>query len=161
MKRKKVTKKTVWTNFSKVTKKTVWTNFSKFIRLKECLETTGTLNFGKCCTCNSVLSFNKLQAGHFVPGRSNAVLFHEDIVHLQCISCNHHKSGNLTEYVEYMHRRYGIEKTSYLRGLRYQKVKYSEFDFYLLNEEFKKKIKLLENGDYVKKNGYIKFKEQL
>ena len=53
----------------------VWDLFSKYVRLRDCLETTGSIKRGKCFTCSKELPFNELQAGHFISGRHNANLF--------------------------------------------------------------------------------------
>ncbi len=75
-----------------------WTIFSRFIRLRDCLFTTGTKEYGKCITCGVQLPFGKLQAGHFIAGRHNANLFSEEGVHAQCRTCNILKSGNVLQY---------------------------------------------------------------
>lgn len=67
-------------------KKTAWQEFSKWIRLRDCVKTTGDTESGVCITCGKLIPFKQSQAGHFIAGRTNAVLFDEDIVHLQCLT---------------------------------------------------------------------------
>ena len=75
-----------------------WKVFSRYIRLRDCLRTTGSLEYGECLTCNETLEFNQLQAGHFIPGRHNANLFSERGVHSQCRACNILRHGEPLEY---------------------------------------------------------------
>lgn len=90
-------------------KKLVWKDFSKYIRLRDCLETTGTLTKGKCVTCHKVFPFEDLQAGHFIAGRSGENLFDERGCYAQCKVCNVFNHGNLEEYYPFMLKRWGEE----------------------------------------------------
>jgi len=101
-------------------KKTAWTYFAHYIRRKECKETTGDYNFGICCTCGKVKNFALLDAGHFVSGRVDSILFDEDMVHIQCVGCNRYKSGMWPEYYEYMIDRYGEDATEEIRKRKFE-----------------------------------------
>ncbi len=70
-----------------------WQSFSRYIRLRDCILTTGTKDEGVCFTCKDRLPINKLQAGHLVDGRTDAVLFDENNVKAQCYACNVAKHG--------------------------------------------------------------------
>lgn len=89
--------------------KDLWNVFSQYIRLRDCLLTTGTIWKGKCVTCGKIYRFNYLQAGHFIPGRKNSVLFNERCVHAQCFRCNVVLGGNWPLYYRFMQRTYGQE----------------------------------------------------
>jgi hypothetical protein len=70
-------------------KKKCWKEFSAYIRLRDCLETTGKTTEGLCYTCGRVYPNGKvggLQAGHFIPGRHNSILFDFDMVKSQCLT---------------------------------------------------------------------------
>lgn len=95
-------------------KKAAWTEFSRFIRLRDCLYSTGTLGYGKCITCGKVFPFEKLQAGHFIPGRNNSILFDTRCVHAQCVGCNVYGGGKQPEYYIQMVDRYGLETVNEL-----------------------------------------------
>ena len=74
-------------------KERAWKAFSDWVRLRDCLATTGTRDYGICITCSergdpSWKPYKELQAGHAVGGRGNAVLFHEQLVNAQCGYCN-------------------------------------------------------------------------
>lgn len=124
-------------------KKKCWKYFSIFIRTRDCIKTTGDPEWGICVTCNNRFHFKQLQAGHYVQGRNNAVLFHEDLVHAQCKQCNIYKNGNLTPYAIYMFKTYGTEKMEEYELLRHQVVKRSVFDYDMLADDFKKRTKLM------------------
>jgi len=98
-------------------KKDVWTIFSRYIRTKECLESTGSVMSGKCITCGNVYPFQKLQAGHLIDGRMNAILFEENGVHIQCHGCNMFKGGAKVEYITWMKNKYGETEIERLRAL--------------------------------------------
>jgi len=65
----------------KKAKKKAWIQFSRYIRLKYAKN-----GFVKCYTCSTVKHWKEMQAGHGIGGRSNAVLFNEDIVRPQCLT---------------------------------------------------------------------------
>ena len=66
-------------------KKKAWAEFSKYIRLRSA-DSNGMV---KCVTCpddEPKKHWKEMQAGHFVGGRGNAVLFDEEIVYPQCLT---------------------------------------------------------------------------
>ncbi len=67
------------------------------------------MDYGRCVTCGKAFPFKELQAGHFIPGRYNGILFEEDGVHAQCRGCNILGRGRLSEYQRYMLESYGQE----------------------------------------------------
>jgi hypothetical protein len=88
-------------------KKRAWTLFSKYIRLRDCLKTTGTTTHGVCITCGKTYPIESLQAGHFIAGRCNAILFDEEMTHAQCYACNVGLHGNVLEYRRKIIEMYG------------------------------------------------------
>ncbi len=110
-------------------KKKAWAAFSKYVRLRDALETTGTPDNVVCCTCHKVYpAFGKgcVQAGHFIPGRRNSILFDESCVHGQCYNCNINLKGNWPEYLPFMERRYGGQTVAGLLELNKQVRKYTK-----------------------------------
>lgn len=67
-------------------KANAWREFSRFIRTRDAIATTGDTDTLICCTCGKLIPFKQAQAGHFIAGRTNALLFDEDIVHGQCLT---------------------------------------------------------------------------
>ena len=89
--------------------KWLWPLFSRFIRLRDCIKTTGTTDRGRCVTCGRLYKFEKLQAGHFVPGRTRAILFDPRCVNAQCYRCNVKLDGVWPAYYRWMQKNYSQE----------------------------------------------------
>lgn len=85
-------------------KKGVWEVFSLYIRARDA-DNNGICT---CCTCSKKLFWRgvECQAGHFVSGRTNNILFDEQIVHAQCSHCNQYLSGNVWEYGKFLRMKY-------------------------------------------------------
>jgi hypothetical protein len=99
-------------------KKQAWDQFSRFIRLRDRLEENGyPTEFATCCTCKKVAPWRSLQAGHFVAGRRNVILFDERNCHAQCYGCNCGRSGHVIEYYPFMIEKYGQEVIDELKYL--------------------------------------------
>lgn len=120
-------------------KNKAWQSFSRYIRLRDCLATTGDEDNGICCTCGKLIPFKQAQAGHFIAGRTNALLFDEDIVHLQCYACNVCNHGEQLEYYYYMKRHYTEDQILEMRKLRSTTVKYTPEDLIKIAENYKEK----------------------
>ena len=56
-----------------------------------------------------VYDFANLQAGHFIPGREDSILFDPACVHAQCYRCNVKRSGEWVKYFRFMEKKYGRE----------------------------------------------------
>lgn len=108
----------------KLIKKKAWAIFSRYIRKKYSDEN----GYVKCVTCGHINHWKNLQAGHFIPGRTNSILFHEKGVHPQCRRCNYNE-GNGPEYFIFMEKTYGREEIEYQRALRSKTLKLSYFDY--------------------------------
>lgn len=116
-------------------KKKLWELFSKYIRLKS----SDSLGFANCVTCGTRHHWKELQAGHFVPGRSNAILFEENGVHPQCARCNYNE-GNGPEYFIFMEKNYGRDEIDRLRRLRHTQRKFTEPELFKMIDDFKLKV---------------------
>ena len=91
-------------------KKKLWVVFSRYIRMRDCLATTKTITHGKCCTCGRQYPIGKLQAGHFIPGRQDSILFEPTCVHAQCYRCNIQRQGEWVKYFRFMEEKYGPDE---------------------------------------------------
>ncbi len=131
-------KKTPLRKISKRTKKNAaWRYFSKYIRLRDCLKTTGTLEYGKCFTCGKLVSLNMSDAGHFISRRFNATLFDETNVHLQCRFCNRFLNGNLLEYRRQLVKMYGEGYDIQLEDKATDIVKFTPQDYQDIASKYK------------------------
>jgi hypothetical protein len=125
-------------------KKKLWTLFSIYIRMRDCIETTGSISWGICITCGKRYHFKLLQAGHFVAGRHNAGLFSEQGVHAQCYNCNINLKGNTLEYRRQIVKKYGVDADIRLEIEAAQTLQYKVCDLEDMIEVYKAKIRDLE-----------------
>lgn len=116
-----------------------WFYFSRYIRLRDCNAYQKNGMVAPCFTCHTITHFNKLQAGHFLQGRGNSILFDEDGVHAQCVRCNIWLRGNPDEYWPKMVSSYGLEKVEEMVKRKHQLKDYSDSDL----EEIISKYKIL------------------
>lgn len=95
-------------------KKDAWEQFSRWVRLHESDEN----GMVKCVTCPKVAHWKTMQAGHFIPGRHNSILFDERGCHSQCYACNcGWLKGNPRKYNKYMLEVYGQDVIDELEAL--------------------------------------------
>lgn len=118
--------------------------FSRYVRKRDCIKTTGSEDYGRCITCGEIKSYEELQCGHFISGRTNSLFFEENNSHAQCGCCNTSKGGNPEVYREKMIQKYGLEEVERLENLRHIPVKMRESDFKELIGAFTSKFKNLE-----------------
>jgi len=83
-------------------KKRTWTAFSKYIRTKY-----STDGICECFTCGVQKPIKEMQAGHGVSGRTNGVLFLEEVVRPQCVACNMFKGGMYEVFIPKLIDLYG------------------------------------------------------
>lgn len=124
-------------------KKQTWTIFSQYIRLRDCLKTTGTSDRGKCFTCGREYHFKELQAGHFVAGRGNAVLFDELGVRAQCKRCNIFNHGEPLVYRRELIKELGEDIVDTMEMKKWRTRKYSIQELDCLRHYYIKKSKEL------------------
>ncbi len=124
-------------------KKGVWTVFSIYIRTRDCLETTGSLEWGECVSCGKTKPFKLLDAGHYRPKHSGNY-FSERGVHAQCQSCNRYHGGEPLDYRRAIIGLYGegadLELEDEAREIR----KYTIPELEVLGKYYKELTKLLE-----------------
>jgi hypothetical protein len=113
-----------------------WKLFSEFIRRRDADEGGTT----RCVTCKKPIFWKEAHAGHFVPGRTNAVLFNEEITNAQCVACNVFKGGNYQEYTLYMLDKYGREKVDEFLQLKHQVRKYTTTELEEMITHYKQKL---------------------
>ena len=110
-----------------IAKKRAWKAFSLYIRMRD----------QRCVTCG-VSEF--LQAGHFIVGRHNSVLFDERNCHAQCYGCNVGRKGNIVEYYPFMVTTYGQNVIDELKLLDKKLVQYKAQDYLDIEEKYKSKL---------------------
>jgi len=114
-------------------------NFQLMIRLRD------TGNGGHCISCGRYITWNSnCNAGHYIPGRRNALLLNEANCHSQCIHCNKVLSGNVAEYRVNLIKKVGLEKVLELESKKNDVVQIKKETFVTLNKYFLGEIKRLK-----------------
>ena len=125
-------------------KKDVWKVFSEYIRLRDCLKTRGTPDFGNCVTCSRLVRRTEADAGHFIGRSHGATLFDERNVHLQCKRCN--ITGEVLKYRRAIIELYGEGVDVELEDKATETKKFSRQELEGLKAEFSRKIQELRQG---------------
>ncbi len=126
-----------------------WDEFSKYIRLRDALSTTKTKDTLLCCSCGKpypAFGVGCVQAGHFIPGRSHALLFRERGVHGQCWNCNYNLKGNWVEYERFMLSKYGQQKTNEEKAAKYFNTKYTATELENIRNYYKHQYERLKEN---------------
>ena len=131
-------------------KNKAWTVFSLYIRTRDALRTTGTLENCRCVTCGRAYPLKGarggLQAGHFIQGRKNSILYDERNVHGQCYGCNVMKKGNMVKFYKFMLEEYGQKVIDELEELETQTKQMKAYEHIEIFEKYKKKLKALQKA---------------
>jgi len=122
----------------------VWKLFSRYIRLRDCLKTTGTPDSGKCVSCGKEFNIKETDAGHFIAGRGNSILFDEKCCHLQCKKCNLFLNGNQLPYRRAIVQMYGEGYDEYLERKSKIPKSFETWELEAMKEMYRDKIKDLE-----------------
>mgnify|MGYP001594226334 CR=1 FL=1 len=135
----KITKKKPRKKSLKTLRKTAWTACSQFVRQFY----SDHRGHARCYTCGVVDDWKSLQAGHAIPGRSNAVLLDTDIIRVQCYVCNIHKRGAHHLFSTNLIKEHGLEWWENKLQQARQIVKFTREDYEKFAEEFNLKIQQL------------------
>lgn len=107
--------------------------FNRYIRLRDKDQT--------CISCDKDLT-DKYDAGHYYScGAYPALRFEELNTHGQCVRCNQHLHGNITEYCIRLVRRIGSSNFYHLQEIRNVPKNYSIPELQELIKLYKQKIK--------------------
>jgi hypothetical protein len=123
-------------------KQKAWTEFSRMIRLEAVDLKTGLVS---CVTCSRKALWNDgMQAGHFIDGRYNSVIFYERGVHVQCYACNIIYNGRKDEYFLYMEKSYGREEIDKQMRMKWENVSFTRDQLEDMRKEFKRRADAAE-----------------
>ena len=120
-------------------KKKLWKMVSEFVR-RLWADRNGNC---RCVTCKVLRHWKEMQAGHFIDGRNNAVLWDLRGIHPQCMSCNIFKHGNKVEYFRFMQEEYGDEIIEELRSNSKKAVKITIPEYIEMIKTYTKKLQEL------------------
>lgn len=81
----------------------LWKAFSIYIRMRDA-DADGMV---KCCTCQTVDRWTKMEAGHGIGRAKWGTRYDERNVAAQCPSCNRYHGGRKEQFAVYVDKRYG------------------------------------------------------
>lgn len=125
-------------------KKTVWKSCASYVKYRE------SDSFGKvkCVTCNKILSIydQECNAGHFISGRGNMVLFDDPHIFPQCNCCNLQGAGEQYKYAQFLRLKYGYDDNAIdeIRSMRHKTKKYTIDELKLIKYNYEKRISLIK-----------------
>ena len=112
-------------------KQYAWTAFANYIKARDRY---------KCITCGIVAKGWDMNAGHWLPGRWNSILFEESCVHAQCVACNNSLGGNHPAYGRFMLGKYGQKEMDRLEKLWRKTVVYTKQDYKNIQLKYEEKL---------------------
>lgn len=144
--KKKAKKKRKKRTAYQIQKDKTWRAFSRMIRIRDCLKTASSDAWGLCVTCGKQHDIRDLQAGHYIPGRKNAILFDERGVHAQCRGCNIWGRGQPQKFHAFMLGEYGQEVIDELVRQANTRRKFTEGDLAEMAAEFTRRTEEMEEA---------------
>ncbi len=126
-------------------KRAAWAACSEYIRRKY----ASKRGIVFCYTCGSPWLWSQMDAGHAAAGRSNGVLFEEDLLRPQCRPCNQGEGGRTRTFQQNLEKELGKDRLQELLARKHQAVKLTTQDLLEKKAEFEKKteeLKGAENG---------------
>lgn len=126
-------------------KKKLWTLVSIYIRRRD----ADWSGYVACCTCGKIKHWKEGDAGHFIDGRRNSIVYDPRNIHFQCKGCNGNlRDGNISRnkadtdraYENFMVERYGKEVVEELRAENKKTKNWSVKELKELIEIFKYKV---------------------
>jgi len=121
-----------------------WQAFAKYVKLRDCLATTGTCTMGVCITCGQKWLYSQLEAGHAIGGRTNSILFDEQLVNAQCVDCNRNQYGNYGKYNIWYINKYGLQNWEEKIALSKSIRQYKDYEYLGIVSIYKDKCQELE-----------------
>jgi hypothetical protein len=98
-----------------------WELLSQIIRL----ENADEVGWVSCVSCGSLKFWKDLQAGHWVDGRKNSILFDRRGIWPQCSKCNVALNGNKIEYSKFMSEKVGVDVMEELRIQKWKDISWT------------------------------------
>lgn len=118
-----------------------WTVFSKFIRVRDAILSTGDIDYFKCISCRKTVPVKGNDAGHFVSGRSDAVLFDIYVVNGQCAHCNRFKEGEYILQERSLRKIYGFARVEKFKLKKWEHMKYTLDELQEIRDDYAEKTK--------------------
>jgi rubredoxin len=129
---------------SKGNKAKAWRAFADYIKIRDCLSTTGDTERFKCYTCGKIFDKEYGDASHAIGGRTNSILFDEDIVKLCCRSCNRLHGGEYQMFKYKLIQEHGEVWWTMKEQAKRTTTQYTEFDYELIAKRYREMTKRLK-----------------
>lgn len=124
-------------------KEKAWKEVSLYVRLSHANKD----GFVKCFTCDNIKFWKEMQAGHFVPGRGNSILFDIRGIRPQCYGCNIMHAGRQLEFLGRLEQDMGkteaIELKDELMKSANEPYKFKREELESIIEKFRTRNKVL------------------
>jgi len=119
-----------------------WDFFSKIVRLTEQVAPGAC----KCVTCGAIKGWKNMDAGHYISGRRDGVLFDRRNIHPQCPQCNRfaERGSCSSAYTVWMQHKYGQAVINELVGRDRIPFEYSYQELRDLGDSFKQELERLK-----------------
>ena len=113
--------------------------FSEYIRRRD-----SDGEYGCCITCGKPINWKyEGNAGHFQDRAKLSTRFHEQNVHLQCVSCNKYHGGRQYIYGHIIDDLYGEGTADMLEAMPKDGFKISRAEYAVLIAQYKQKVEEL------------------
>lgn len=114
------------------------TLFSIFIRKRDTVK-----GFGNCISCGKIITFENSDCGHYINRKHMSTRYDEKNCNAQCRACNRFDEGNIQGYRKGLIAKYGENEVDKLEIKKFNTCHFGVFEYKLLIEEYKNKIKKL------------------
>lgn len=114
------------------------TVFSIYIRQKKAIN-----EIAECVTCGKKDHWKKLQCGHWASRRHYSTRWDEDNCHVQCMSCNVFKAGEIYLYTKYLCSQYGDNFPEELYSKSQKTRKFTDLELKEMIAYYKEQLKNL------------------
>ena len=98
-------------------------------------------------TCGKVYPLKSLQAGHFIAGRGNSILFEEHNCHAQCYACNVVRGGEQFIHGQKVEDFYGKKEVERLSKLKNEARKFTLDELEELTSYYREEVKQMLEGN--------------
>jgi Bacteriophage Lambda NinG protein len=117
--------------------------FSKYIRLRDCLHTTGTKQYGRCITCHKVYLIEDLHCGHFQDRDRKGTRYDERNCNGQCETCNSFNDGMIEVYEKEIDKKHGLGVAEELKEKARPFRRFFGYEIEEMIELYRKKIEVM------------------
>jgi hypothetical protein len=112
-----------------------WKAFSLWVRTKAFKN--GQV---QCYTCGRKYPITRVSAGHGIPGRSNAVLFLEEVVRPQCAGCNIWGHGQYRIFTAKLVAELGEKEYDRLSAISRKTIFYTAWEYLEIEQKYLQKL---------------------